>query len=287
MADELEEELSPKEKKKKEKEAKKEAKKAGKGSNFDAVATDNGGIYADVDDEDEGFSPSVLLIVILIVVIWIAILALLIKLDIGGFGSGVLRPILKDIPVINRILPEPESTEEYVGDFDNLPDALAEIERLNKQIDELKAELAKGGDEESEEVKALKEEIVRLRTFEDSQVEFQKLKTEFYEEVVFSDKAPEIEQYKAYYEEIDPDNAEYLYKQVVAQLETDKIMDEYVKAYSEMKPKQAAAIFNEMGDSLDLVAKILGHMDTSARAKILQAMDKDIASKLTKIMDPE
>ena len=166
MADELEEELSPKEKKKKEKEAKKEAKKAGKGSNFDAVATDNGGIYADVDDEDEGFSPSVLLIVILIVVIWIAILALLIKLDIGGFGSGVLRPILKDIPVINRILPEPESTEEYVGDFDNLPDALAEIERLNKQIDELKAELAKGGDEESEEVKALKEEIVRLRTFE-------------------------------------------------------------------------------------------------------------------------
>ena len=287
MADELEEELSPKEKKKKEKEAKKEAKKAGKGSNFDAVATDNGGIYADVDDEDEGFSPSVLLIVILIVVIWIAILALLIKLDIGGFGSGVLRPILKDIPVINRILPEPESTEEYVGDFDNLPDALAEIERLNKQIDELRAELAKGGDEESEEVKALKEEIVRLRTFEDSQVEFQKLKTEFYEEVVFSDKAPEIEQYKAYYEEIDPDNAEYLYKQVVAQLETDKIMDEYVKAYSEMKPKQAAAIFNEMGDSLDLVAKILGHMDTSARAKILQAMDKDIASKLTKIMDPE
>lgn len=287
MADELEEELSPKEKKKKEKEAKKEAKKAGKGSNFDAVATDNGGIYADVDDEDEGFSPSVLLIVILIVIIWIAILALLIKLDIGGFGSGVLRPILKDIPVINRILPEPESTEEYVGDFDNLPDALAEIERLNKQIDELRAELAKGGDEESEEVKALKEEIVRLRTFEDSQVEFQKLKTEFYEEVVFSDKAPEIEQYKAYYEEIDPDNAEYLYKQVVAQLETDKIMDEYVKAYSEMKPKQAAAIFNEMGDSLDLVAKILGHMDTSARAKILQAMDKDIASKLTKIMDPE
>ena len=228
-----------------------------------------------------------LLIVILIVIIWIAILALLIKLDIGGFGSGVLRPILKDIPVINRILPEPESTEEYVGDFDNLPDALAEIERLNKQIDELRAELAKGGDEESEEVKALKEEIVRLRTFEDSQVEFQKLKTEFYEEVVFSDKAPEIEQYKAYYEEIDPDNAEYLYKQVVAQLETDKIMDEYVKAYSEMKPKQAAAIFNEMGDSLDLVAKILGHMDTNARAKILQAMDKDIASKLTKIMDPE
>lgn len=279
-------ELSPKEQKKKEKEEKKAAKKAGKGGNFDALATDAGALYVDAD-EDEGFSPSVLIIVVLIVIIWIAILALLIKLDIGGFGSGVLRPILKDVPVVNKILPEPSSTEEYVGDFDNLPDALAEIERLNKQIEELKAEAAKGSDEESEEVKALKEEILRLRTFEDSQVEFQKLKTEFYEEVVFSEKAPDIEQYKAYYEQIDPDNAEYLYKQVVAQLETDKIMDEYVKAYTEMKPKQAAAIFNQMTDNLDLVAKILGNMEPSARSKILGQMDKETASKLTKIMDPE
>lgn len=285
MADEEElEELSPKEKKKREKEAKKAVKKGG---GIDVLATDAGAMYADVDDEDEGFSPSVLLIVILIVLIWIAILGLLIKLDIGGFGSSVLRPILKDVPVINKILPEPTEMEEYMGEFDNLPDALAEIERLNKEIDRLKAEAAKGGDEENEEIKALKEEIVRLRTFEDSQVEFQKLKTEFYEEVVFSDKAPEIEQYKAYYEEIDPDNAEYLYKQVVQQIETDKIMDEYVKAYSEMKPKQAAAIFDQMGDNLELVAKILGHMDTNSRAKILQAMDKDIASRLTKIMDPD
>ncbi|MBQ6130048.1 MAG: hypothetical protein IJI51_10330 [Lachnospiraceae bacterium] len=288
MADEMDEsqELSPKEKKKKEKEEKK-AKKAGKGGGFDGLATDSGALYADIDDEDEGFSPSVLIIVILIVLIWLAILALLIKLDIGGFGSGVLRPILKDVPVINKILPEATSTEEYVGEFDNLPDALAEIERLNKQIDELKEAAAKGGDEESEEIKALKEEILRLRTFEDSQIEFQKLKTEFYEEVVFNDKAPEIDQYKSYYEEIDPENAEYLYKQVVAQLEEDKIMDQYVKTYSEMKPKQAAAIFDQMGDSLDLVAKILNHMDDSPRAKILQAMDKELASKLTKIMDPQ
>ncbi|MCR5831709.1 MAG: hypothetical protein K6G67_06170 [Lachnospiraceae bacterium] len=288
MADEMDEsqELSPKEKKKKEKEEKK-AKKAGKGGGFDGLATDSGALYADIDDEDEGFSPSVLIIVILIVLIWLAILALLIKLDIGGFGSGVLRPILKDVPVINKILPEATSTEEYVGEFDNLPDALAEIERLNKQIDELKEAAAKGGDEESEEIKALKEEILRLRTFEDSQIEFQKLKTEFYEEVVFNDKAPEIDQYKSYYEEIDPENAEYLYKQVVAQLEEDKIMDQYVKTYSEMKPKQAAAIFDQMGDSLDLVAKILNHMEDSPRAKILQAMDKELASKLTKIMDPQ
>ena len=75
----------------------------------------------------------------------------------------------------------------------------------------------------------------------------------FYEEVIFSEEAPDIEEYKKYYESIDPENAEYLYKQVVAQIETDKIMDEYKKGYTEMKPKQAAAIFEEMTDNLRAV----------------------------------
>ena len=67
----------------------------------------------------------------------------------------------------------------------------------------------------------------------------------------------------------------------------DKELSEYVKAYSEMKPKSAAKVFEEMSGNLDLVAKILGQMDSSQRAKILNVMDPKIASSLTKIMDPE
>ena len=52
------------------------------------MATDEGGIYDDLEEED-GFSFSVLLIIVFIVLIWIAILCLLVKLDIGGFGSSV------------------------------------------------------------------------------------------------------------------------------------------------------------------------------------------------------
>ena len=283
MAEEAE--LSDKERKKKEKADKKAAKKAAK-NGFSASATDEGAIYDDLE-EDEGFSFSVLVIIIFIVLIWLAILCLLVKLDIGGFGSGVLYPVLKDVPVISKILPEADEEMALTADFDNLPDAIAEIKRLNLQIEELKDDLKRSNDGDSEEVKALKEEIMRLRTFEESQIEFDKLKTEFYEEVVFNEKAPEIDNYKAYYEEIDPDNAEYLYKQVVAQLETDEQMKEYVQAYSDMKPKQAAAIFEMMTDNLELVADILERMDPSARAKILGVMDADVASKLTKIMDPE
>lgn len=278
--------LSEKEKKKKEKAEKKAAKKAAKNGGFSAVATDDGGIYTDMD-EDDGFSFSVFLIIVFIVFIWLAILCLLVKLDIGGFGSGVLYPVLKDVPGVNKILPEVIDEQEYKGEFDNLPDALAEIRRLNLEIEDLKDDLARSGEGDSEEMMALKEEIARLRTFEDSQIEFDKLKTEFYEEIVFSDKAPDIENYKAYYEEIDPDNAEYLYKQVVSQIEIDKKMEEYVQTYSDMKPKQAAAMFEQMTDNLDLVAEILNRMDPNARAKILGVMDPEISSKLTKIMDPE
>ena len=57
--------------------------------------------------EESGSKALTIVFAILTVVIWLAIFAVLIKLDFGGFGSKVLRPVLKDIPVINKILPEP------------------------------------------------------------------------------------------------------------------------------------------------------------------------------------
>lgn len=280
MADEelLEEEDSKKKKKK---------KKEKKGEKFDAVVGDNGtALYTDADEEEESGGILSVLVVLFIVLIWLAILALLVKLDVGGFGSGVLYPVFKDVPVINKILPDNIDEElEEESEFDSLDEALDEIQRLREHITELEED--KKGSASDEEVATLKEEIRRLQTFEDSQVDFQKLKTEFYEEVVFADTAPSIEEYKKYYEEIDPDNAEYIYRQVVKQIEIDEDIEKYVKTYSEMKPKQAAAIFEQMTDNLDLVARILKQMDTSARAKILGVMDSEVASQLTKILDPD
>ena len=291
MADEVvvaDQEESEKERKKREKKELKEAKKRAKEGGFDARVTDNGTMYLDAeDDEDEG-SLSMALITFFIVIIWLAILCLLIKLDVGGFGSGILAPVLQNVPVITKVLPAKDVYVEEEREFKDLNSAMAEIERLRAENEELKAaQEARPAADNSEEIASLKEEIKRLQTFENSQIEFQKLKTEFYEEVVFADQAPDISNYKTYYESIDPDNAEYLYKQVVQQMAEDKELSEYVKAYSEMKPKSAAKVFEEMSGNLDLVAKILGQMDASQRAKILNVMDPKIASSLTKIMDPE
>lgn len=238
------------------------------------------------EDEDPG-GVSVALVTVVIVIIWLAILCLLIKLDVGGFGSGVLAPVLKDVPVINKILPEDavvttDNEEEY-GGYTSLREAVDYITELELELE--RAQTASHTD--LEELDQLRAEIDRLRTFEDAQVEFERIRTEFYEEVIYAEKGPGAEAYQKYYESIDPAMAEYLYKQVVQQAQVDARVQDYAQAYSEMKPKEAAAIFESMTDDLDLAAKILYQMSAEDRGKILGVMDSEIAARLTKIMDPD
>ena len=290
----LDEELSPedaklekkrlKEEKKKLKNEQKEQKKLAKQRAKEIASKE-----AELSEGEEESSGSVFAVTFVIVLIWVAILCLIVKLDFGGFGSNVLTPILKDVPVLNLILPAntdvavDEETSESYGGYDNLKDAVAYIKEL-----ELELERAQSAESTStDEVAQLKAEVERLKTFEDSQVEFQRIKTEFYEVVVYSEKGPGIEEYKKYYEEMDPATAEYLYKQVIQQIEESDEIKDYAKAYSAMKPKEAAAIFEAMTDNLDLAARILNVMEAEDRGKILGVMDPEIASKLTKIMDPE
>ena len=236
--------------------------------------------------EDEG-GVSVVLVTIVIVIIWLAILCLLIKLDVGGFGSSVLAPVLKDVPVINKILPADSvvntDDEESYGGYTSLREAVDYIRELELELESAQSISSM----DSEELEELRAEIERLQTFEDAQVEFSRIKTEFYEEVVYADNGPGAEEYRKYYESIDPTNAEHLYKQVVEQLQTDAQLKNYAQAYSAMEPEQAAAIFEAMTDDLDLAAKILYQMSADDRGNILGVMNADIAARLTKIMDPD
>ena len=240
--------------------------------------------------EEEGSNIPIFLTTVAIVGIWLLILCVLIKLDVGGFGSGVLKPLLKDVPVVNKILPtegpllqDGEAVEDEYAGYESLKEAVEQIKLLELQLEQ--ADL-KSSTMEDENAK-LKEEITRLKTFEASQVEFERIKTEFFEEVIYAEKGPGVEEYQKYYESIDPATAEFLYKQVVAQLEESKEIQDYAQAYSEMKPKQAAAIFEEMTNNLELAARILKEMSAEDRGKILGVMDAEIAAKLTKIMEPD
>ena len=273
MADE---ELSKKELKKKEKEEKKAAKKAAKAGAGEGDEN--------LDEEEGGSTALVVIVGILIAIVWLAIFALLIKMDVGGIGSTVLYPILKDVPYVNMILPEVEeyAEEDAAYQFDSVDAAVARIKELEAQL----ADAQESGSADATYLAELEAQAQELAVYKANEKNFEEIKEKFYEEVVFGDNSPDIEEYKKYYESIEPENAEVIYKQVVKQAAANEEITDYANTYSSMKPAQAAAIFNTMTDDLKLVGKILWAMDTESRGKILGAMDSDIAASVTKLMEP-
>lgn len=245
-----------------------------------------------VENGEENIGSKILSVffVILIVLVWLAIIAALIKFDIGGFGSSVLRPVLKDVPGINKILPEP-SEEELAEEAEasNDENQVATLSQAKELIDKLQEE----NDKLNESNKSLKEEnsdltkqVERLKVFEESQNEFQTQKEEFYNEIVYGENAPDADIYKEWYESIDAAYAESIYRQIISNQSADADLKDMAKTYENMKPAEAAAVLEKMKDNLDTVAEILGAMKADSRAKIMDQMDPDFAANVTKKLMP-
>lgn len=240
----------------------------------------------ELDEQIDGTNAPVVVVTIFIIAIWLGILCLLVKMDVGGFGSNVLTPILKDVPVINKILPSETTTEttkeKSYGGYSSIKEAVEQITELEKQLDQAQ----NTNTTYSEQIEALKAEVERLQTFEKNQVEFQRIKEQFYEEVVYADNGPGAEEYRAYYEEMDPTTAEALYKQVVQEEVVSNKVKDYVATFSNMDAAKAAAILGSMTDNLDLAAEILTNINATTRGAIMGEMDPAVAARITKIMNP-
>ncbi len=225
------------------------------------------------------------LIAVFIVLIWIAIFAVLIKLDVGGFGSSVLRPILKDVPVINMILPDATDSEissESGNVYSTLEEAIARINELEDEVTIYK----ENSDTSAATISTLTAEVERLQTYEENQTYYEELRKQFDEEVVYTDNAPDITEYKAWYEEMYPENADEIYRQVTEQLAMDQVVQDLSDYYSSMKAANAATILSEMTGDLDKVANILTGMKSEQAGDILAAMDSTLAAKVTLLMYP-
>lgn len=238
-------------------------------------------------EEKKGNKLVTVLIAILIIALWLGMFILCIKLDVGGFGSSVMTPIFKDVPIINKILPDEkvdEEDEQYP--YKSLAEAINYIKELEKEIKTLNDNAAA----DAETIADLKAEIERLKIFEENQLEFEKQKEEYYNEVVFGDSAIDYENYKQYYEEISPEYAEVLYKQVLEKYMYDERYRDLADAYSEMKPKKAAAALYEMTGNLETVVSILQNMEVEPRAAILEALsdiDAVFCAKITVMLSPK
>lgn len=278
MAEENNEEFVDKKMEKARKKAEKKEKKKKRGR--------AGGDDLDAEEETVGGKIVTFFVTIIIFLIWLAIIVLLVKWDVGGFGSTVLAPVIKDVPYLNQILPESVleeiSTEDDEYAYNSLEDAINRIKELEVEL----AEAQNASKEDAGYISELEQKAAELEQYKKDEAAFEKEKEKWYEDVVFSDEAPDIDNYKEYYESIEPANAEVLYKQVVEQTAKSDEIEDYVKTYSAMKPKEAAAIFDTMTNDLKLVAEILMSMDAQSRADILGKMNSETAAKVTEIMEP-
>lgn len=227
-----------------------------------------------------------IIITLLLVFIWLGIFAVVIKADIGGFGSTVMAPILKDVPVLNKILPE-GSVKQDDSDYQykSMADAVEYIKKLESEV----ATYQQSDEEKTNLIANLQVENERLKAFEDAQTEFEKQKQEYYDEVVFGTDAIDYDNYVKYYQQIDPENAQRLYKEAVEGYAYDETYTERAKIYSSMEPAQAAAIFCEMTGDMDIVVGILNSMSTTNSSAIMNEItniDSVYAAKLTKLLLP-
>lgn len=225
---------------------------------------------------------------LLTILIWLAVFAVLIKLDVGGFGSKVLRPLLKEVPGVNLILPgatDEEIIEENNQTFTNLAEAAAYIQELEARLAQYEA----SGSANEEAIGELNSEIERLRAFEEAQKAFQQEKEQYYQEVVLGNGTEVMQSFQQWYENMDPATAEVIYRQVLEQLQLDEQTKEYASIYSRMEPADVALIFQEMTGDLDTVAMILKNMEVKKRGDILSAIaqnDATFAAKLTQLLAP-
>lgn len=236
--------------------------------------------------ENSGNSKGVgVLIGVLIVITWLSVMCLLIKCDVGGFGSRVLRPVFKDIPVINKILPDASDEEVAIESdypYTNLEDALKHIAEQDAAIGSKDAEISELNDKVTE----LQAEVDQLNGTVKDQTDFENEKNKFYEEIVYGDSAPDTDTYKEWYNELDAESAAEIYQQVLEQDQTDDSIKKMAQSYQEMNASEAAKILETMGNDLDTVALIMNNMDAQSRGKVLAAMSPDFAAAVTKKLLP-
>ncbi len=225
------------------------------------------------------------LIAVLIIITWLSVMCLLIKCDVGGFGSHVLRPVFKDVPVINKILPDASDEEVAIESdypYDTLESALAQIAVMDASIGSKDAEISELNDKVTE----LQSEVDRLTVIAQDQENFQEQKNKFYDEIVYGESAPDTDTYKEWYNELDAEAAENIYREILESEQVDDNIKDMASSYENMDAKAAADILSTMGNDLDTVALILNNMSTESRGKILEEMDPEFAAAVTKKLLP-
>lgn len=178
----------------------------------------------------------------------------IVKLDIGGVASKALAPVISDVPVLRGILPVGMQKE-------NASELAAKKLQAKEKRAAAKAQKA--------QAKADAKAAAKAKAAADRQAK--------------ADAKAEEEAEAQAQAEADAEAAEE--EQEQAEAEKEAALQDYVKTYSAMKPKDAAKVFDSMmPDQEGLIARILENLTPDQRAAILSKMSVANAAVLTEKM---
>ncbi|NLM09509.1 MAG: hypothetical protein GX213_01755 [Clostridiaceae bacterium] len=236
---------------------------------------------------------TILVSILIVLIIFGGAFYYLLKNDVGGLGE-YFRPSIGRIPVLKLALPPlPESEDPYDPKYLTQQELLAkynELRSTNKELSEQLevankriANLEKEKDQwgavagEAQEILEKNEETVKQILEQMEQLDSDK--KEFDRIVAMSD----AEAFARYYEKVDPENAQELYREIIQNEVVEQNYKNLAKPYTEMEPANAAAILTELGNSdMELVVNLIEAMKTDEKAEIIENMDPKFAAELMK-----
>ena len=218
------------------------------------------------------------LVVFLVLLLIIGGVAAAIALNLFGFRTIVVNEVLMKIPIVNNLV-TPEPTEEEL-EGPSAAELQAQVDTLTKQ--------AAADEAEIERLSALNatylKEIDRLTDFETRQLQYKQDKEAFDRMIAAGDLAA----YAAFYENVDPVNAESIYREYAKKSNMTKEMRDYVNTFTAMDEANAAAGLEQIASSdPELVVKILMSMDSESRGLIMNEMTVQAVANLGRRMAPE
>lgn len=224
------------------------------------------------------------MVVILIMLILAIGAGVLIRLDVRGLGTGVVGPYIKDVPVLNLVLPEMpvETLEEDEGyTFVTVKEAVEILKLTEKMLKESNEK----ADELNEQLAQLTAEVERLKVFEHNQLQFESDKAAF--DQMLASSAADLD-YKEWFETIYPENAAEIYSEVIQDVALSREQQDLINIYENMKATNAADVLEEMAvTKLNQVAMIISGVSDEQAAKVLAAMEPATAARITTYLSPE
>lgn len=235
--------------------------------------------------KDNGGFVKIIVLIIVILLILIVGAGAMIKFDVFSLGTQVVGPAIKDVPLLNMILPEmPEELSEADMASYNFETVEEAVEVL-KITENMLKESAEEAEKISEQLTQLTAEVERLKVFEGNQLQFEADQKTFDDLVASNAEAIVFEDW---FEKMNPENAAEIYAQVIEEVKYDEDLKGLVDIYQSMKPAQAASILEDMTiTQLDLVSKIIKNLSADQSADILGGMEAATAAKITTYISPQ